>query len=361
MNRNARPSPAPPAFTFTGWPRQRWLRFVGIAAWVASVPVWAIQVLLLGIRFPTGGFFWLLDWHVYAAGAADLIDRSLYLVRLESPYPLPIEAFNYPPFAAFVVIPLLLLPDHIAGTVWIFLNVGAVAGSAVLVTKSIGVRQPMAWAGIAFAAYAVHPWAWLATLGNNSPIVLLLVTAFVHEHLRGRRRVAGILLGAAIAMKIWPIALVPLLLRESRWTTLVWAGGVSATATVGLLAWLGPNAFSDAFRALQVRDTVGAGNPVLGISWLRETFDWWPWWGGYAVAAVLLAIPARGKTGLGLGILAGLALVPNLWMHYLPSVVVGVILLLSGLRVGRRGMREGGATTSARLRESKKADSALRS
>jgi hypothetical protein len=310
-------------------------------------------VLLLGIRFPTGGFFWLLDWHLYAAGAADLINRSLYLVRLESSYPLPIEVFNYPPFAAFVVIPLLPLPDHIAGVVWMFLNIAAVAASAVLVARSIGVRQPMAWAGIAFAAYSVHPWAWLAMLGNNSPIVLLLVTAFVHEHLRGRRQAAGILLGAAIAMKIWPIALVPLLLRESRWRTLAWAGGVSASVTVVLLIWLGPDAVTNAFRALQVRDTVRVGNPVLGVSWLREEFDWWPWWGGYAIAGLILAIPARGMTGLGLGVLAGLAAVPNLWMHYLPALVVGAIFLFNGLWVGRRRMNDGRGPTPGRLRESK--------
>jgi hypothetical protein len=51
---------------------------------------------------------------------------------------------------------------------------------------------------------------------------------------------------------------------------------------------------------------------------------------------VLVLIPARGRLGLGLGILAGMAAVPNLWRHYLPTVAVGFLLLAFGTRDPRR-------------------------
>ena len=58
--------------------------------------------------------------------------------------------------------------------------------------------------------------------------------------------------------------------------------------------------------------------------------------GGFAVAAILLAIPARRKIGLGLGILAGMAAVPNLWVHYVPTIIVGSLLIASGVYAARR-------------------------
>jgi hypothetical protein len=297
-------------------------------SWASAALLWVFFVLTQQFR-PVRG--WLLDWHVYAAAARDFLDGTLYSMPLESTYPLPIAEFNYPPLAAISVIPLLPLPDPVGGTAWVVLNLLAMAGTTLLVAKILGARQPLLWGGLGFLAYTLHPWLRLAFLGNNTPLVLLLVAAFAYEHLRGRNRAAGAFLGLAIALKLWPVALIPLLLRERRWESLGAVTVVVGGVLIVSLAWLGIGAVGPAVHAMQARAEIGAVNPVLFISWLRETQPWWPSWGGYAVAGILLVIPARGKLGIGLGMLAGLALVPNLWRTYAPTLVVAGVLSIGGM------------------------------
>jgi hypothetical protein len=116
-----------------------------------------------------------------------------------------------------------------------------------------------------------------------------------------------------------------------------------APAVISLL-WLGSDAVQPAVNALQVRGAADPWNPVLYVSWLRETFTWWPAWAAYVIAAGLALIPARGMLGVGLGILSGLAVVPNLWRTYLPTLVVAGLFVGAGLReLWKR--RQSGANT----------------
>ena len=286
------------------------------------------------------GETWLLDWHVYSAGATDFVTRDLYRVPLESPYRLPIDAFNYPPLSAIMVLPLLALPDAVGGGIFVVVNVLAMAGTTVLTAKILGARQPWLWGGIGFLAYTIHPWMRLAFLGNNTPLVLLLVAAFAHQHLQGSGRRAGLLLGAAIALKLWPLALFPLLLRERKWETLGWSSLVAAAVALVTVGWLGLDVLRPAWEMMQVRAIIEPNNPVFFVSWLRETQPWWPWWGGFLVAALLAAIPARGRLGIALGTLGGLALVPNLWRTYVPALIFAGLLAGADLLKWLRRARE---------------------
>jgi Glycosyltransferase family 87 len=313
--------------------------------WASAGMLWLFFVATQQSR-PLPGT-WLLDWHVYAAGARDFVDGTLYWVPLQSAHHLPIDQFNYPPLSAILAIPFLPLPDAVAGTLFVALNLVAMAGVSVIAAKAVGARHPALWGGIGFLAYTIHPWMRLAFLGNNTPLVLLLVVAFAHEHLRGRNRTAGALLGAAIALKLWPATLVFLLLRERRWSSIGTALAVVGLVALISLTWLGFGVMGPAAEAMQATAVVEPGNPVFYVSWLRETQGWWPWWGGYAVALILAAIPARGLVGIGLGIFAGLAAVPNLWRTYLPTLVVGGLFVLRGL-----GQRRGSVTGQARSKMS---------
>jgi hypothetical protein len=320
----------------------RWLSLAGVVAWGSSVLAWIISIVVQQFDpIPT----WLYDWHVYAAAATALLEGTLYFEPLESAFPLPVVIFNYPPLSALIVTPLLLLPDQVAGTLWVVSNIAAMGAAAVLVARILRLSNGVAWAGIGFFVFTFNPWAWLALLGNNTPLVLLLVVAFAHYHVAGHRGRAGVLLGLAIGLKLWPASLLPLLFRERRWHSLLWAVGISAAVVVATVAWLGPDVIGPAADSMRARDDIKPTNPVFGITWLRENIDWWPSWGGYAIAALLVLIPARGGLGLGLGILAGMAAVPNLWRHYLPTVAVGILLLAFGIRDARHD-REGRASSA---------------
>lgn len=131
-----------------------------------------------------------------------------------------------------------------------------------------------------------------------------------------------------MATKIWPVALFPLLLRERRWAEIAWAAGTISVTSLAAVAWLGPEVIDDMVSALRTTVPVLPGNPVLWVTWFREHTEWWPRWGAPILAALLRLIPARGLPGIGLGIVAGVTLVPNIWGHYLPVLVFGVGLII---------------------------------
>lgn len=312
-----------------------WIRWVGAVAWVSSLLAWGIRLTIQQFDpIPT----WLYDWHVYAAAARGFAEGTLYHEPLTSTFLLPVVVFNYPPLSALLVVPLLPLPDHVAGTLWVTTNIAAMGAAAVLTARLLRLADAFAWAGIGFFVFTFNPWAWLALLGNNTPLVLLIVLAFAYFHIVGSQGRAGVLLGIAIGLKLWPAALIPLLLRERRWRSLLWVGGVCVAVGLATVAWLGTEVMGPAVDSIRTRDDIKPGNPVFGITWLRENIDWWPSWGGYAVAALLVLIPAGGTLGIGLGILAGMAAVPNLWRHYLPTVFIGFLLVGFGLVRRRRRM-----------------------
>jgi hypothetical protein len=303
-----------------------WLRVMGILGWAVGVGLWTA---FLAIQQFSPRFTWLEDWHVYAAAANQLLAHTLYRAPLESAYRLPLDVFNYPPLSAAVAVPFLALPDQIAGTTWVTLSLAAVAVVSVLTARMLAVRDVLAWSGLGFLAYTLHPWFVLALLGNNTPLVLLAVVAFAYEHLAGRQRRAGFFLGVAIGLKLWPAMLIPMLLRERRWSSLVWAVSIPAISVAAAIVWLGTDSIGPALSAFGARDEVRGENIVLGFSWLREAFGV-PGWVAIAAALALVAIPARGKLGIGLGILSGMAVVPNLWRTYLPTIIVGGVLVVRG-------------------------------
>ena len=205
--------------------------------WIAAVVVWLVRFALLVPGYDP----WLYDWHVYAAGARDLIDGTLYYSPLVSPYPIPVDSFNYPPLAAMVVVPLLAFSDFIAGTLWVLMNLAAVAATAVITARILKLKYVALWSGAAFCLYSVSPWAQTALVGNNTALVLLLVATFVLAQLNGHTMLAAPVLGLAIAIKLWPATLLVVLIREREWRTLGFAIGTTfVLVAVGLLSLGGP-------------------------------------------------------------------------------------------------------------------------
>ena len=219
-------------------------------------------------------------------------------------------------------------------------NAAAVGGAAVLLAQVIRLPRPWLWGGALFAYYSWNlfgSWSRTAVVGNNTPLILLLVAGFIAAQLANRSVAAGALLGIAIATKVWPATLLVPLARERNWRTIAWAVGVAATTTAALLLWLGgPTVIGPLLRALAVSDEIGPNQVVVGVTWLRERTDWWPDWGGYAVCALMLLIPAKGLTGYGLAIFAGMVAIPNLWRHYYGTIFYSILITIRGLIDRRR-------------------------
>ncbi len=308
--------------------------------WVVFFTVGMIWTVAID---PTPHLVWLYDWHVYAASASDLAGRDLYRVALDFPgWPLPVTTFNYPPFSPVWVLPFLVLPDETAGIVWVAGGALLLASAWWMALRLIRVPQAWAWTGFGLALYSLFLWFRpTILLGNMNALVLCLVVGFALADQRQHRRAAGFLLGLAIATKLWPVVLVVPLLRERKWDSAIWSVGTAVILTALPLLWLGLDAIQPMLDGLRLVVPVEHGNAVLWVTALRE-LDWWPAWGAAVIAFVLLAIPARGLLAIGLAIIAGVTLIPNIWHHYLPTLIVGIGFVLAGIpwRQWAVGVRE---------------------
>ena len=270
-----------------------------------------------------------VDWHVYAAGGLDLIDRSLYREPLYlGGLSLPVDRFNLPPLSAIWALPLLWLPIATGGAIWQALGIACLTLSMVVLAKIIRAPVPLGAAGLALGPLAFQLGVLDGvSVGTNNYLVLALVAGFAHQHLARRQRSAGLLLGVAIATKLWPATLLILVVRERRWSELRWAAGFLIVQTVSFLAWLDPTVVPAAVDTVMMHVPAATCCGLLGLDAMREGYVWWPAWLSVVLAVVFASAPAVGRIGIGLGILAGLLLVRNLWAHYLPTVLFAVVLV----------------------------------
>jgi hypothetical protein len=122
-------------------------------------------------------------------------------------------------------------------------------------------------------------------------------------------------------------------LRDRRARTATWALATAGGVTVALFVWLGPDAVPAFLRRLQT--TIPATGFLIGPAAVPVVRELWTAGLGVAIGLVILALPIRGLPGIGLAILAGLCAIPNLWVHYGPTVLFAGAVLAAGLR-GRR-------------------------
>ena len=309
-----------------GGRRQRLIGAAGVLGWFSFAFVTQFAITT-GWRLLTDPLARHYDWHVYLAGARDLLDRSLYRVTLVlDGLPMPVTQFNYPPGSALLAAPLAWMDPPVGGMVWQVLSAGGLGLGAYLTAAVVGARPPWAWAGIVLGGYAWHESYRDGMISaNNNFIMLALLAGFCLAYVRRSDGWAGALLAVAIGAKLWPIVLFVPALRDRRWTVIWLAGAGLAVQVTLMLAWLGADVVPHLVGAL--RYDVPSSPGVIGISALRRSVDWWPAWGGAAVAVTLLLLPMRGRAGLGVATLAGLAAIPNLWSHYLPIVVLALALI----------------------------------
>lgn len=132
---------------------------------------------------------WLLDWHVYAAGAAGLMDRTLH--RSELVYPgqeLPVSNFNLPPMSAMWGVPLAWLPDDLGGVIWLAAGfVAWVVGWWILAYRVLHLPHGWVWIGLGLAVYSrFSAFDLHVVLGNINDLMFGLLVGFTVLHARGR-------------------------------------------------------------------------------------------------------------------------------------------------------------------------------
>src|SRR5207249_4245457 len=157
------------------------------------------------------------DSEAYLAAARDIWHGApLYATFLHHPFPDPTlrPAFIYPPAFAVLIAPLGLLPDAVAGAIWLLISQAALIGALALILRW---QKPPAWAVTALivATVTFYP-LWIDVVEGQANLpVLLLVTAGVLGIVRSGPRY-GAALGVAAALKLTPIILLVWLLFDRR-------------------------------------------------------------------------------------------------------------------------------------------------
>ena len=293
----------------------------------------AAAILLLGLAPLAFVAFEIVHWSTSSGYGSDL--RIAYLgaadavVHGRSPYPSlddPVlargEAYVYPPVLALAAAPLLPVPDS-----WLFPVAATSAALLVLLILYLaGVRD---WRCYGAAMLWPPVTNTLMTLNVSLVLGLLLVLAW-----RGRNRplVAGVLIGSAIALKLfaWPLLAWPAAMRRVRTALLA----VASAAVLVVVPWAaigfpGLREYPDLLRRITTLESsesysVAGALGALGV----------PGVAGRAVAlAVGLALVAlcivygrRGddRRAFVAAVLAALAASPIVWQHYFVALLVVV-------------------------------------
>jgi alpha-1,2-mannosyltransferase len=175
---------------------------------------------------------WQVDVEVYReAGRSIVYGRPIYLQMTESPQLLP---FTYPPFAALLALPMVLVPFGALGWIWTGLQVLATYGAVLLAFRPLLRRAGSAhWLA---GALVTAPVLWLNPVSDgvrfgqvNAFLILACLADLALRRPPWRR---GLLIGLSIAVKLTPGVFLVHLLWSRRWRDAVTVAAAAAGATV---------------------------------------------------------------------------------------------------------------------------------
>ncbi|HWH00029.1 MAG TPA: glycosyltransferase 87 family protein [Pilimelia sp.] len=262
--------------------------------------------------------------------------------------------FTYPPFAALLLWPFGRLPTVVA--IWAF-TAGTVAGVVVttrwLVRPLVRHPQRPMWfvAGLATAlVLALESTRETITFGQINMLLVVLVLADLLIAVPAGRRWAGVGIGLAAAIKLFPAIFVAYLLVARRWRAALVAVAAAAAATLlaALVAWDASWQFWT--DALWSTERVGrkdyTGNQSLAGLLNRltapEPAPTWLWLSAAAaVTAVGLWRAGRAAragdplTGLTLTGLAAALASPITWPHHVYWFAPAVVALVAAALADR--------------------------
>lgn len=286
----------------------RWLAAALIIASAASLPILRFLVF-----WPQDQ--WQVDIEVYReAGVSLLIGRPIYLAMTEAPQLLP---FTYPPFAAFLALPLALIPFRAAAWLWTVGQVAATTGivwyAGYRLIHRAGRADPLILGCLTAVALWLHPVADGIRFGQINALLVLLVLMDLRRPRPGliARVPPGVFVGLAMSIKLTPGVFVLHYLLCRRWREAGTAIGTAALVTV--LAAIAQPQSSVVFWGGALQDPARLG-PNRGTS-------------NQSIRGVLMRLGPEGRPGT------------VLWL--LLVLLVG----FAGFRIARRAYAAGDSVT----------------
>lgn len=267
-------------------------------------------------------------------GTPDLLDAARHAVW-ETANGIRPGFFLYPPGVAWVVAPLGSLPlsaafwVHAAFMVVCGLLAGLVGARVYALDDRVGVLAVLAWAPVIGAA----------SVGQNTPLALLLILLTIWGMARDRDAVTGLAVGLLLYKPTLALPLLGLLLLRRRWSalaiaTLLAVGWYAIGVTASAGDWQWPihwvSGLSD-WYSTDVAGNVGKAISLSGllIGWGGPTAVWLV----VAVAILLASLPRLIRAPIveaGAGAcLVGLAVSPHS-LNYEGVILLPIILWAAG-------------------------------
>jgi hypothetical protein len=341
-------------------------RWTGIAAVLAA----AGSLALLGVRswridYPYSidfQVYWLAGSRVAAGDAASLYEPG---GGPDEGVPLEMPRFEFKnlPIVSVAFVPLAGLDYVSAKRVFWWISCGALLGSAVLLGRFVlprrlgGTGARIAWSVAMICIMA--PAHTSLRHGQTTPLVLLLLTAYVVLGLGERRRLSGACLALAGTVKLPVLFLAGMEAVRRRWSTVAAWGGVLAAIVALSLLGFGPELHRQYIAGLgQHAGTVmtGHNNQSIPAVVTRMTgptgiYDWEPRpmpvgaMSASAAVTILLAgllawglarrpvraSPRRLLLDFSAVLAFGLVVMPVAWDHYFLLLAPAVAALATGL------------------------------
>lgn len=223
---------------------------------VSLVGVWRITnhhdlavFLLAGQRILAGE-----DIYADAAAFQSAIEAGAFDMRDDT----TVWPYAYPPLIGIAFAPLSRLPERAVQIGWWIANVAALLGGSWLCLRVAG--PSTAW-GAALALLLMNrfqPATVALRLGQIELVLFLLVAVALWALDRGREATAGLVLGLATALKLFPGALIALLFWRRRWRAALWASGTALALLTASYALVGFDAVGAYLRYARMYGIGGA-------------------------------------------------------------------------------------------------------
>ncbi len=264
-----------------------------------------------------------------------------------------------PPTFALVTVPLALVPYPVAWVSWQVLSLAALGLSIFLaVREERPVFSAPAWAALACAVLLFPPLTFHLLYAHTELFVLLLLTGAWLCYRHGREIPAGLLIGLAGAVRVYPLFLVVFLLQRRSWKGFLSALGSALGLAALAAAVAGPSSYLRYLAVLQTE--VPKLYPLQGNCSLWGTVHkvavLWPALGAQpllrdglaaacSLAVLLLTIwlarrpgpaPAIVERPYGLYIAGALLASPLSWIYYQVLLYLPLVFLLAAMRRANR-------------------------
>lgn len=184
----------------------------------------------------------------------------------------PNQRNAHPPALLLFTVPLTLVGFSTARLIWLVAMLVAMFLAVYLFAREVSLSKPVSGA-LAFLALSLPVVSYDLRWAQINGLLLLGLVVAWRDLKRGNDRRAGLVLGVATALKIFPWILLIPVLRMGRRRGAGWFAATAAVVTIGSVLALGPASAGDFLRASSDNQAIWSPAPH-SISLVSAPYRW---------------------------------------------------------------------------------------